>query len=92
MKTKKIFLAILMTVLVASSFAPRAQADPLTVMAIVGVATVLTLSTADIVTSDYDGDKEQRAQVENTDQRPEARVEVAAKASGAGEPAPSATN
>jgi len=68
MKNRFFIIAILITALPAFSSVPRAKAEPLTIMAVVGVATVLSLSTVDIVASDQDEDtKDMRAQREDTE-------------------------
>jgi hypothetical protein len=46
---------------------PRANAEPLTIMAIIGVATVLSVSTVDIVATNYEDNRDQRAQHEDTE-------------------------
>jgi hypothetical protein len=68
MKNRVLIIAILIAALTAFSSVPRAKAEPLTIMAVVGVATVLSLSTLDIVASDHDEDtKDMRAQREDTE-------------------------
>lgn len=68
MKNRVLIIAILIAALTAFSSVPRAKAEPLTIMAVVGVATVLSLSTVDIVASDHDEDtKDMRAQREDTE-------------------------
>lgn len=68
MKNRVLIIAILIAVLTAFFSVPRAKAEPLTIMAVVGVATVLSLSTVDIVASDHDEDtKDMRAQGEDTE-------------------------
>jgi uncharacterized protein YacL len=66
MKNRVMIIGLLIAALMAFSFVPRANADPLTVIAIVGVATVLSLSTIDIAVSDHEEDnKDMRAQHED---------------------------
>jgi hypothetical protein len=92
MKNRALIIAIAITVLAAVSQAPRANADPLIVMAIVGIVTVASISTADIVadggeadTRDFQAQHEeahtQRAAVELADDATAAagRIEVAAR-------------
>jgi Skp family chaperone for outer membrane proteins len=67
MKNRVLIIALAIAVLSAFSSVPRANAEPLTIMAIVGVATVLAVSTVDIVANRYDDNKEQRAQHEDTE-------------------------
>lgn len=83
MKNRVLIIAILIAVLTAFSSVPRAKAEPLTIMAIVGVATVLSLSTVDIVASDHDEDtKDMRAQREDTEKM-HANAKTAEKAPNA---------
>ena len=68
MKNQVLIIAILIAVLRQFFLCRCAKAEPLTIMAIVGVATVLSLSTVDIVASDHDEDtKDMRAQREDTE-------------------------
>jgi hypothetical protein len=68
MKNRVLIITLLIAALAAFSSVPRANAEPLTVMAIVGVATVLSLSTIDIVASNHEEDnKDMRAQREDTE-------------------------
>lgn len=83
MKNRILITAILIAVLTAFFSVPRAKAEPLTIMAIVGVATVLSLSTVDIVASDHDEDtKDMRAQREDTEKM-HANAKTAEKAPNA---------
>ena len=65
MKNRIFIIALLIVVLAAYSFVPRANAEPLTVMAIVGVAAVLSASTVDIVASNHEENRDMRAQHED---------------------------
>jgi hypothetical protein len=67
MKSPVLIVALLITVLATVSYVPPASAEPLTVIAIVGVAAVLSASTVDIVASQYDDNRDQRAQRDETD-------------------------
>ena len=67
MKNRAWIVTLVIAVLAAFSPAPRADAEPLTIMAIVGVATVLSISTVDIVASHYEDNRDQRAQKEETE-------------------------
>jgi len=67
MKTRVWIIALSIAALAAFSPVPRANAEPLTIMAIVGVATVLSISTVDIVASQYEDNRDQRAQVQDTE-------------------------
>lgn len=68
MKYRVLIIAILITVMTAFVSVPRAKAEPLTIIPVVGMVTVLSLSTVDIVASDHDEDtKDMRAQREDTE-------------------------
>lgn len=67
MKNRVWIIALAIIALSAFSFAPRTNAEPLTILAIVGVATVLSASTVDIVASHYEDNQDQRAQNEQPD-------------------------
>lgn len=67
MKNRAWIIALAIIALSAFSFAPRTSAEPLTVIAIVGVATVLSASTVDIVAGHYEDNRDQRAQNEPSD-------------------------
>ena len=66
MKHRVLFIAFMIVALAAFSSVPRANAEPLTIMAIVGVVTVLSVSSVDIVASSHEDNKDQRAQVDET--------------------------
>ena len=89
---RALIVALAIVVLAAVSPAPRADADPLTVMAIVGIVTVASISTVDIAaeggeanTRDFQAQREeaetQKAAVAPAaDESPAAgRIEVAAR-------------
>ena len=85
MNNRVLIIALLIAALTAFSFVPRANADPLTILAIVGVATVLSLSTIDMAASNHEEDtKDMRAQHEVIEK-------MHAKAETTGE-APSSSN
>jgi hypothetical protein len=65
MKNRIWVIALLIVVLTAFSSVQRANAEPLTVMAIVGVAAVISASTVDIVASNYEENRDMRAQQED---------------------------
>ena len=67
MNSRVLIIVLLIAVLATFSSVPRASAEPLTIMAIVGVAAVLSVSTIDIVASNYDDNRDQRAQLEETE-------------------------
>ncbi len=67
MKSRILIAALLIALLATFSYVPPASAEPLTVIAIVGVATVLSASTIDIVANHYDDNRDYRAQREETD-------------------------
>jgi hypothetical protein len=83
MKRQVWIIAISIIVLAAFSPVPRANAEPLTIMAIVGVATVLSVSTVDIVANHYDDNRDQRAQRDETDKM-HAKAETTEKALNSG--------
>jgi hypothetical protein len=66
MKNRVMIITLVIAVLSVFSSAPTANAEPLTVMAIVGVATVLSLSTIDIVATNHEDNKDQHAQQKDT--------------------------
>jgi hypothetical protein len=62
-------IAILILALTAAATAPRANAEPLTIMAIIGVATVAAVSSVDMLAhSDDSNNKDMRAQQEESAQ------------------------
>jgi hypothetical protein len=83
MKSHVWIIAIAIIVLAAFSPVPPANAEPLTIMAIVGVATVLSVSTVDIVADHYDDNRDQRAQQGETDKM-HAKAETTEKALSSG--------
>jgi hypothetical protein len=87
MKFKILIVAFLSIALVSSISAPRAAAEPvtLTVLAIVGLATVATASSVDIITTDSeDSGKEMRAATRETGPAPGGTV-GSVESSGSGE-------
>jgi len=62
MKTRVMITILLVAVMATYSYVPQASADPLTALAIVGVAAVLSASTIDIVAGQYDDNRDYRAQ------------------------------
>jgi|PlaIllAssembly_1097288.scaffolds.fasta_scaffold01613_4 hypothetical protein len=62
MKNRALIIAVTITVLAAVLPVPRANADPLTVLAILGLATVASISTVDIVVSHDEDTRDFRAQ------------------------------
>lgn len=67
MKNRALIIAVTITVLAAVLPVPRANADPLTVLAILGLATVASISTVDIVVSHDEDTRDFRAQHEGTE-------------------------
>lgn len=67
MKSRILIIALLIAALAVFSNAPRADAEPLTIMAIVGVASVLAVSSIDIIAGADEDGKDQRAQHEDTE-------------------------
>jgi len=67
MQRRMFIIAILILALTATATAPRANAEPLTIMAIIGVVTVAAASSVDMVAhSDDSNNKDMRAQQEET--------------------------
>ena len=62
MKNRALIITVAITVLAAILPVPRANADPLTVLAILGLATVASISTVDIVASHDEDTRDFRAQ------------------------------
>ena len=83
MKNRVLIIALAIVVLAAFSSVPRANAEPLTIMAIIGVATVLSVSTVDIVASNYEDNRDQRAQQEDTEKM-HAKAEATEQAPSSG--------
>jgi hypothetical protein len=67
MKNRALIIATTITVLAAVLPVPRANADPLTVLAILGLATVASISTVDIAVSHDEDTRDFRAQHEGTE-------------------------
>ena len=67
MKNRALIITVAITVLAAVLPVPRANADPLTVLAIIGLATVASISTVDIVASHDEDTRDFRAQHEGTE-------------------------
>jgi hypothetical protein len=87
MQRRMFIIAILILALTATATAPRANAEPLTIMAIIGVVTVAAASSVDMVAhSDESNNKDMRAQQEDGAQL-HAKAEAGTEASGAVAPA-----
>ncbi|MCU0560434.1 MAG: hypothetical protein MUD16_09610 [Desulfobacterales bacterium] len=82
MKPRILIIALTIAALAAATPAPRAEADPLTVMAVVGLASVFAVSSIDIIAGGDEDGKEQRAQREESEKLV-ARAEPGAEASEA---------
>jgi hypothetical protein len=76
-------IAILTLALTAAATVPRASADPLTIMAVIGLFTVLSTSSVDMIARSDEDNKDMRAQQEEA-ARLHARAEVSGESSGAG--------
>lgn len=86
MKCRVYIIAFVILALTAAVTVPRASAEPLTIMAIVGVVTVLSVSSVDMVAhSDDENNKDMRAQQEES-ARLHARAEAGTEASGPAAP------
>jgi hypothetical protein len=67
MQPRSYIIAFLIVALVAAATVPRADAEPLTIMAIAGLVTVLSVSSVDMaVHNDDSSNKDMRAQQEET--------------------------
>jgi len=78
MKHRVLFIAFMIVALTAFSSVPRANAEPLTIMAIIGVVTVLSASSVDMVASSHGEDnKDQHAQLDEA-----AKMHAKAETSG----------
>jgi len=84
MKHRVLFIAFIIVALAAFSSVPRANAEPLTIMAIVGVVTVLSASSVDIIASSHEDTKDQRAQLDEADKM-HAKAEASGVTSGSEE-------
>jgi hypothetical protein len=83
MKNPVWIFAVAIVVLAAFSPAQPASAEPLTIIAVVGVAAVFSISTIDIVASHYEDNRDQRAQLEDT-KRMHAKAETTEQATSSG--------
>ena len=79
MKSRVLIIAILILTLAAATTAPRAGADPLTVIAVIGVITVLSASSADMIARSDEDTRDMRAQQLEA-ARLHARAEASAEA------------
>ncbi|MGE5257165.1 MAG: hypothetical protein ACM3KE_10865 [Hyphomicrobiales bacterium] len=79
MKGRVFIIAIMILALTAAMPALRASADPLTIMAVIGVLTVLSVSSADMIARSDEDTKDMRAQQEQA-ARLHARAEASAEA------------
>jgi len=77
MKHRVLFIAFMIVALAAFSSVPRANADPLTIMAIIGVVTVLSVSSVDMIASSHEDNKDQHAQFDEA-----GKMHAMAEASG----------
>ncbi len=87
MKNRILILAVVIAVFAAFSITPHAEAEPLTVIAVVGIVTVLTASSIDIITGHSDESKDMRADQDATDRMVVAKVDIPPETSGATEAA-----
>ncbi|MBI5578304.1 MAG: hypothetical protein HY895_04055 [Deltaproteobacteria bacterium] len=77
MKYRVLIIAFIVVALAAFSSVPRANADPLTIMAVIGVVTVLSVSSVDIIASHSEDNKDQHAELDEA-----AGMHAKAEASG----------
>ncbi len=66
MKLRVLLIAFMIVALASFSSVPRANAEPLTIMAIVGIVTVLSTSSIDMVARSSEDNRDQHAQQEDT--------------------------
>jgi hypothetical protein len=84
MKHRVLFIAFMIVALAAFSSVPKANAEPLTIMAIVGVAAVLSVSSVDIIAGSNEDTRDQRAQLDEA-AKMQAKVEAPRVTSGSEE-------
>jgi hypothetical protein len=82
MKRRAFIITLLILALTAAATAPRASADPLTIMAVIGVFTVLSTSSVDMIARSDEDTKDMRARQEEA-ARLHARAEATGESSGA---------
>jgi hypothetical protein len=75
MKARTFIVALLVCAWMAASIAPPASADPLTIFAVIGVVTVLSAASFDMVARTDDDNRDMRAGQEET-ARLQARVDA----------------
>jgi hypothetical protein len=85
MKHRVLFIAFMIVALAAFSSVPRANADPLTIMAIIGVVTVLSVSSVDMIASSHEDNKDQHAQFVDEAGKMHAMAEASGVTSGSEE-------
>jgi len=92
MQARVYIIALVIVALAAAVTVPRANAEPLTIMAIAGLVTVLSVSSVDMaVHSDDNSNKDMRAQQEENAQL-HAKAEAGTKTLTAAAPTISATS
>lgn len=84
MKHRVLLIAFMIVALAAFSSVPRANAEPLTIMAVVGVVAVVTASSVDMIASSNEDTKDQRAQLDEADKM-HAKAEAPGATSGSEE-------
>ena len=77
MKHRVLIIAFMIVAMAAFSSVPRANAEPLTIMAIIGVVTVLSASSVDMIAHSSEDNKDQHAQLDEA-----AKMHAKAEASG----------
>jgi hypothetical protein len=82
MQSRVLIIAALILALTAAVAVPQANAEPLTIMAIVGVVTVLSAGSVDLVARSDEDNKDMRARQEETT-RLDARAAADTQASAA---------
>jgi hypothetical protein len=74
MKISALVIAVMIAFVAVFSHVPSAMADPLTVIAVAGVATVVLASTVDLAIPDEDTQKDMRARSEDKEKKVELRA------------------
>jgi ABC-type bacteriocin/lantibiotic exporter with double-glycine peptidase domain len=74
MKNSALVIAVMIAFIAVFSNVPCATADPLTVIAVAGVATIILATTVDLAITDEDTQKDMRARSEDNENRVELRA------------------
>lgn len=77
MNKQTITLAMTIAFFIVFLLAPRAEAEPLTAMAVIGVTTVAVVALGDQVLHEHEDDRDMRGKQEKQHQEKEVRAETA---------------